>query len=82
MVRQWQAKGLLAPQAVLAATEGYKSEMDTLGYFLEECCIIGANSVVKGEIPPCSIAAGAPARVVGEVEGVDARAAAFAERLY
>jgi len=52
------------------------------GSNIGECCIIGANSVVKGEIPPCSIAAGAPARVVGEVEGVDARAAAFAERLY
>lgn len=28
-------------------------------------CIIGANSVVKGAIPDCSIAVGAPARVVG-----------------
>ena len=28
-------------------------------------CIIGANSVVKGTIPDCSIAVGAPARVVG-----------------
>lgn len=28
-------------------------------------CIIGANSVVKGEIPDFSIAAGAPARVIG-----------------
>lgn len=30
-------------------------------------CIIGANSVVKGAIPDGSIAAGAPARVVGQV---------------
>jgi acetyltransferase-like isoleucine patch superfamily enzyme len=52
------------------------------GSNIGECCIIGANSVVKGEIPAYSIAAGAPARVVGEVEGVDARAEAFAERLY
>ena len=28
-------------------------------------CIVGANSVVKGEIPDFSIAVGAPARVVG-----------------
>jgi len=28
-------------------------------------CIIGANSVVRGKIPDCSIAVGAPARVVG-----------------
>jgi acetyltransferase-like isoleucine patch superfamily enzyme len=52
------------------------------GSNIGECCIIGANSVVKGEIPAYSIAAGAPARVVGEVEGVDARAEAFAQRLY
>jgi acetyltransferase-like isoleucine patch superfamily enzyme len=42
------------------------------------CCVIGANSVVRGTIPDFSIAVGAPARVVGTVEGVDARAAAFA----
>lgn len=52
------------------------------GSNIGECCIIGANSVVKGEIPPYSIAAGAPARVVGKVEGVDARAEPLAERLY
>jgi acetyltransferase-like isoleucine patch superfamily enzyme len=52
------------------------------GSNIGECCIIGANSVVKGDIPPFSIAAGAPSRVVGEVEGVDAGASAFAERLY
>ena len=52
------------------------------GSNIGECCIIGANSVVKGDIPPYSIAAGAPARVVGEVEGVDAGASAFGERLY
>lgn len=37
------------------------------------CCIIGANSVVKGPVPDYSIAVGAPARVVGQVTGVDAR---------
>jgi acetyltransferase-like isoleucine patch superfamily enzyme len=41
------------------------------GADIGECCIIGANSVVRGTIPPYSIAAGAPARVVGTVEGVD-----------
>jgi carbonic anhydrase/acetyltransferase-like protein (isoleucine patch superfamily) len=42
------------------------------------CCIVGANSVVRGTIPDYSIAVGAPARVVGRVEGVDGRAEAFA----
>jgi lipopolysaccharide O-acetyltransferase len=46
------------------------------------CCMIGANSVVRGEIPDYSVAVGAPARVVGAVEGVDAHAAAAAARLY
>jgi acetyltransferase-like isoleucine patch superfamily enzyme len=52
------------------------------GSDIGECCIIGANSVVRGTIPPYSIAAGAPARVVGKVEGVDAGAASRLQRLY
>jgi acetyltransferase-like isoleucine patch superfamily enzyme len=36
--------------------------------------VIGANSVVRGEIPPYSVAVGAPARVVGRVPHPDAPA--------
>jgi acetyltransferase-like isoleucine patch superfamily enzyme len=39
------------------------------GARIGRCCIIGANSVVKGEIPDFSIAVGAPAKVVGQVKG-------------
>jgi len=35
------------------------------GADIGRCCIIGANSVVRGEVPDYSIAVGAPARVVG-----------------
>jgi acetyltransferase-like isoleucine patch superfamily enzyme len=35
------------------------------GADIGRCCIIGANSVVKGTIPDRCIAVGAPARVVG-----------------
>jgi acetyltransferase-like isoleucine patch superfamily enzyme len=35
------------------------------GSDIGRCCIIGANSVVRGQIPDYSIAVGAPARVVG-----------------
>jgi acetyltransferase-like isoleucine patch superfamily enzyme len=35
------------------------------GANIGRCCIIGANSVVRGEIPDHAIAVGAPARVVG-----------------
>ena len=52
------------------------------GSRIGECCIIGANSVVRGEIPPYSVAVGAPARVVRTIEGVDAEAAAAARKLY
>lgn len=41
------------------------------GARIGRCCIIGANSVVRGEIPDFSIAVGAPARVVGRVAGFD-----------
>jgi abequosyltransferase len=52
------------------------------GAHIGRCCIVGANSVVRGELPDYSIAVGAPARVVGEVEGVDAAAPSYAERLW
>ena len=52
------------------------------GADIGRCCIIGANSVVKGTIPDYSIAVGAPARVVGQVDGVDADAESPVERLF
>jgi lipopolysaccharide O-acetyltransferase len=52
------------------------------GADIGRCCIIGANSVVRGTIPDYSIAVGAPARVVGMVEGVDADAPPVTERLF
>lgn len=42
-------------------------------------CIVGANSVVKGEIPDYSVAVGAPARIVGSTrEMIERRAEALA----
>jgi lipopolysaccharide O-acetyltransferase len=52
------------------------------GSDIGECCIIGANSVVRGTIPPYSVAVGAPARVVGSVDGVDATANVHTEALW
>ena len=52
------------------------------GANIGRCCIVGANSVVKGELPDYSIAVGSPARVVGQVEGVDADAPPFKDRLW
>jgi acetyltransferase-like isoleucine patch superfamily enzyme len=40
----------------------------TSGVTIGERCVIGANSVVTTDIPPYSIAAGAPARVLKQIE--------------
>ena len=39
----------------------------TSGVTVGERCVIGANSVVNRDLPPYSIAAGAPARVIKQV---------------
>lgn len=44
------------------------------GANIGRCCMVGAKSVVRGELPDYSIAVGSPARVVGQVTGVDADA--------
>jgi acetyltransferase-like isoleucine patch superfamily enzyme len=36
----------------------------TSGVTVGERCVIGANSVVTDDIPPFSVAAGAPAKVI------------------
>lgn len=37
---RWGRSGLSEPEAVVAATSRYRSEMDLLGGFLEECCVV------------------------------------------
>lgn len=39
----WQKEGLQMPAAVRNATKEYRSEMDVLAAFLEDCCTIGAG---------------------------------------
>lgn len=41
----WQNEGLTMPKAVKDATQEYRNEMDTLGAFLEACCIEGQGEV-------------------------------------
>jgi acetyltransferase-like isoleucine patch superfamily enzyme len=40
----------------------------TSGVEIGERCVVGANSVVTADLPPRTVAAGAPARVIREVE--------------
>jgi P4 family phage/plasmid primase-like protien len=44
----WQQQGLMPPVAVQEATAAYKSSMDTIGRFIEECCHVDCgNSAVR-----------------------------------
>ncbi len=46
----------------------------TSGVTVGERCVIGANSVVTRDLPPLSIAAGVPARVLAQVGAATSRA--------
>ncbi len=43
---EWQREGLSEPPAVAEAAALYRSEMDTVGRFLEECCTVSPSSTV------------------------------------
>ena len=38
---EWQQDGLDEPQAVISATGGYRAEMDVVGAFVDERCVLG-----------------------------------------
>lgn len=42
-LRQWREGGLKDPEKVKAATDSYRGEMDILGDFLNEMCLVGAG---------------------------------------
>jgi putative DNA primase/helicase len=58
----WQLEGLGAPDAVRDATEAYRSEMDVLAAFFEECCVFdkpaeaGASELYKAYTRWCEAA--------------------------
>lgn len=37
---RWRADGLVEPAAVLAATADYRADMDVLGEFISDCCLL------------------------------------------
>ena len=45
-VIEWQADGLGEPQAVKDATKEYREQMDLIGNFLEERCLVAENAEV------------------------------------
>ena len=46
---EYQKQGLPEPDAVKAATGEYRNEMDVIGQFIEECCIVGPNEKVSSK---------------------------------
>ena len=48
----------------------------TTGVTIGERCVVGANSVVTRDLPPGTIAAGAPAKVIREIEFTEGEAPA------
>ena len=48
---EWQQQGLNPPEIVMAATNEYRSDEDTIGHFIEERCTLGdALQVRAGEL--------------------------------
>ncbi len=47
---EWKAEGLNPPPEVHAATEEYRSEMDVLARFLEDCCIERHTAVTPARL--------------------------------
>jgi putative DNA primase/helicase len=45
----WQKDGLGEPAEVKAATEAYREEMDALGEFFDDCCIVGPKVEAKAQ---------------------------------
>ena len=43
----WQREGLGEPDEVQQATAGYRAEMDVVGQFLAECCLLGPHYRTK-----------------------------------
>jgi hypothetical protein len=44
----WQQSGLNTPQAVQSATENYRAEMDTVGGFIDDCCVLRPDARTLG----------------------------------
>jgi putative DNA primase/helicase len=41
----WQREGLGVPEAVKEATDEYRTEMDAIGTFITDCCIVGKDKI-------------------------------------
>ncbi|MBE7444687.1 MAG: primase C-terminal domain-containing protein [Planctomycetia bacterium] len=44
---EWQRNGLQTPVEVKTATKGYRDEMDTIGAFISDCCVLVQDAKVQ-----------------------------------
>ncbi|MCU5273298.1 phage/plasmid primase, P4 family [Bacillus cereus] len=47
---KWQAEGLRAPEAVKVANVEYREDMDILGPFIDENCVLHSNAKVEAKV--------------------------------
>jgi putative DNA primase/helicase len=45
----WKEMGLAPPPCVLQSTSDYQASQDTIGLFIEECCVVGADFAVRAK---------------------------------
>ena len=43
---RWQKEGLVVPIAILNTTNEYRGEMDVIGNFLKDCCIVREGATI------------------------------------
>jgi len=46
---EWQKQGLSEPKEVMDATKAYKTDMDILGEFLDDCCVTESTARVTNK---------------------------------
>ena len=45
--RRWREEGLQTPNIILSATDEYRGEMDVIGNFLKECCVVKDGAAIR-----------------------------------
>jgi putative DNA primase/helicase len=45
--RRWKQEGMMVPSAILNATDEYRGEMDVIGIFLKERCVLKAGVTIR-----------------------------------
>lgn len=58
-----------APEFATSPTVGSTSSSDPRGVNIGDGSVVGAGSVVTSDVPPHSVAAGNPCRVIGRTDG-------------